>query len=180
MPPDVTIRRLRSRQDQGRYRSGIDAVFFQSSNTQTFADAAERESFRDRWLGHYLSADPEWVYLALGAEDDVAGYLVGSLTDPSRSARFADIGYFRAFAAECARFPAHLHVNLLPAYRDRGIGSRLVSAFAAAAQAAGAPGIHVMTARGARNIGFYGHNGFAELASTSAGEREIVLLGRAL
>jgi GNAT superfamily N-acetyltransferase len=75
---------------------------------------------------------------------------------------------------------AHLHVNLAPAFRNRGLGARLIEAFAARAAAAGAQGVHVVTARSARNVRFYLRCGFAELGASPWNGREAVFLARAL
>src|SRR5262249_16151450 len=76
---------------------------------RTFPPGAEREAFRERWLGRYLKGS-DVVLLALADGVGVAGYLVGALTNPSAEARFADIDYFaKDFAPLMGRFPAHLH-----------------------------------------------------------------------
>jgi hypothetical protein len=62
MPGQIIIRRFKDVKDMPGVLDGIDAVFFQSSNTQTFADAAARTAFRERWLGRYLSHDPDWAW----------------------------------------------------------------------------------------------------------------------
>jgi GNAT superfamily N-acetyltransferase len=160
--------------------SGVDDVFFQSSNTQTFADAAARAAFRERWLGRFLTHDPQWAYVAVASSGRVAGYLVASLDDPALTPRFSDIPYFAAFKELTRRYPAHLHVNLAPECRGNGLGSELVARFNADAARAGCPGVHVVTSRGARNIGFYSRNGFRELGAMGEGAREVVFLGRDL
>lgn len=180
MPPGSIICRFIELPDATSYLPGLDAVFFQSSNIQSFADDAARQAFRERWLGRYLVHDPEWAYLALTEARDVAGYLVGSLSDPARTPRFADIAYFRDFREATARYPAHLHVNLLAPFRNAGMGSRLIETFASAARKAGAPGVHVVTGSGARNLSFYARNGFAEVARWGDGRSEVVFLGRPL
>jgi GNAT superfamily N-acetyltransferase len=121
------------------------------------------------------------VLVALAASGAVAGYLVGALEDPAKQERFADIGYFRgAFRALCRRYPAHLHINLAPTFRSRGIGARLIAAFADAAADAGAPGMHVVTARDARNVRFYARCGLAELGVAPWNDRQLVFLARRL
>jgi GNAT superfamily N-acetyltransferase len=158
----------------------IDAIFFEASG-RSFPSAPERAAFRERWLGRYLQGGTDTLLLALDAEGAVAGYLVGALQDPAEQERFADIAYFRgSFRELCRRYPAHLHVNLAPAFRNRGLGARLIGAFAARAAAAGAEGMHVVTARSARNVSFYLRCGFAELGSTSFNERDLVFLGKVL
>jgi GNAT superfamily N-acetyltransferase len=103
------------------------------------------------------------------------------LEDPAGQERFGDIGYFRGeFRTLCRRYPAHLHINLAPAFRNRGIGARLIAAFADRAAAAGAPGMHVVTARDARNVRFYARCGFAELGTACWNGREVAFLGKPL
>ena len=158
----------------------IDAIFFEASGRSSAA-AAEREAFRERWLGRYLEGGTDILLVALDATGAVAGYLVGALQDPAEQVRFADIDYFRGpFRELCRRYPAHLHVNLAPRARNRGLGARLIEAFAAHAAAAGAPGVHVVTARSARNVAFYLRCGFAEQGSTRWRGRDLVALAKAL
>jgi GNAT superfamily N-acetyltransferase len=157
-----------------------DAIFFGTS-LRTFQPGPERDAFREQWLGRYLHGGTDVVLLALEGADRVAGYLVGALEDPARSPRFADLSYFRAdFADLCREFPAHLHINLAPGYRSRGIGARLIEAFAARAADAGAPGMHVVTGRGMRNVRFYDRCGFVEQRHAAWNGGEIVFLGRKL
>ena len=160
--------------------AGIDNIFFQSSNTQTFSSEAAREAFRERWLGRYLTHDFAWAYVALSSGATVAGYLVASLDDPARTPRFADVPYFFRFADLTKTYPAHLHVNLDPAFRNRGIGASLIARFTTDARDAGAPGVHVVTSRGARNVAFYNRHGFTEAGADGIGEREVVFLARTL
>jgi GNAT superfamily N-acetyltransferase len=158
----------------------VDAVFFEASG-RAFAPGAEREAFRERWLGRYLQCGSDVVLLALDGEATVAGYLVGALRDPAEQPRFADIAYFKgAFRDHCRRYPAHLHINLAPAYRGEGVGGRLIAAFAACASEAGAPGMHVVTGKGMRNVGFYARYGFLEQGVTTWNGRDIVFLGKDL
>jgi len=157
----------------------VEAIFFEASG-RTFVPGAEREWFRYRWLGRYLDAPGDPVLLAIAGET-VAGYLVGSLENPAEQPRFCDLDYYCGhFAAYCRRFPAHLHINLAPAYRSRGIGRALIDVFAALAAAAGAAGVHVVTGKGMRNNRFYERCGFELIGSTPWNGREVVLLGKDL
>ena len=81
---------------------------------------------------------------------------------------------------ENGRYPAHLHINLGPAFRSRGIGARLIEAFAAVARARGAPGMHVVTGEGMRNVRFYQRCGFVEAGRTTWNGRPIIFLARSL
>ncbi|MFC4855630.1 GNAT family N-acetyltransferase [Actinophytocola glycyrrhizae] len=61
------------------------------------------------------------------------------------------------------RFPAHLHIDLLPRLQGRGDGRRLLTALLDGLASAGAPGIHLGVARAnERAIGFYKRMGFTE------------------
>ena len=156
----------------------IDAIFFESSNKKSFESEVARAAFRERWLGRYLKHDPRYAYPAF-AGGDVVGYLVGAVDDPALASRFADIEYFAVLGELTKQFPAHLHVNIAPEFRNRGIGGRLIDRFVADAKAAGAPGVHVVTSAGAPNVSFYNRNGFSEIARAGKGG-QLVFLGRRL
>src|SRR6185312_3804607 len=116
MPTPVTVRRYLDVARNAALDGEIDAIFFESSNTKSFENDAARMAFRERWLGRYLTSEPQFVYLALSPSTKVVGYLVGSMQDQGSDERFRDLA---------KRFPAHLHVNLAPAYRGLGLGGRL-------------------------------------------------------
>jgi len=177
---DIAIRRWTDIADRERLLPALDAVFFEASGTESFASEADKQAFRERWLGRYLLHDPQWAYLAFDSNDTLIGYLIASLDDPARTPRFGDIGYFKDFAALTLAYPAHLHVNLAPACRNLGIGAKLIETFAAEAARAGAPGIHVVTGADARNVAFYARNGFRELGGSRSNSIEVVFLGRRL
>ncbi len=101
----VQIIRYADRARDAGLLAGIDRVFFESSNTQSFASEDARQAFRERWLGRYLVHDPEFAYVALARDQTVAGYLVASLDDPARTARFSDVPYFPHFANLTASLP---------------------------------------------------------------------------
>ncbi|MFN0217801.1 MAG: GNAT family N-acetyltransferase [Hyphomicrobium sp.] len=177
MPPaDLVIRRYLDLDRSESLHAGLDAVFFESSNTKNFESDVARAAFRERWLGRYLTHDPAFVYVALNSDGAVAGYLAGAVDDPALAVRFVDIGYFQTFRDLTRAYPAHLHVNLAPEHRGRGAGARLIDRFLADAKTAGAPGAHVVTSRGTRNVGFYAQNGFVERGALG----QIVFLARDL
>jgi GNAT superfamily N-acetyltransferase len=178
---DIVIRALDGRGLPAHLADQVDAIFFEASGRSGFVSPEERTAFRERWLGRYLAGGSDVVLIAQSPEGAVAGYLVGALEDPAEQERFADIGYFRAaFRDLCQRYPAHLHINLAPACRSRGIGARLIAAFAARAAAVRAPGFHVVTAKDARNVRFYRRCGLGVLGTTCWNRREVVFLGKAL
>jgi GNAT superfamily N-acetyltransferase len=156
----------------------VEAIFWQTAR-RSLPPGPERDAFRERWLGRYMQGGSDVVLLALAGRGVVAGYLVGALEDPARQPRFDDIAYFRSdFAHLTARFPAHLHINVDARFRSMGVGARLIETFAQHAGDAGAPGIHVVTGKGMRNVRFYSRCGFVERAVASWNGSEIVFLGR--
>lgn len=158
----------------------LDSIFFQASG-RDFAPGPEREAFRERWLGRYLQGGTDVVLLAMNGPHTVAGYLVGALDDPAEQQRFADVPFFRGdFRDLCRRYPAHLHINIAPAFRSSGLGARLIAAFGARASKAGAAGMHVVTGKGARNVRFYTRCGFVQLGDTVWNGNDVVFLGRSL
>jgi GNAT superfamily N-acetyltransferase len=181
MPDDIAIRVAAHGGLAPEIEAQVDAIFFEASGRSGFASPQEQAAFRERWLGRYLRGGNDIVLFAQTGEGAVAGYLVGAVEDPASQDRFADISYFRGgFRDLCRRYPAHLHINMAPAWRSQEIGPLLIAAFAAAASEAGAPGMHVVTTKAARNVRFYFRCGFAELGATSWNGREVVFLGMPL
>lgn len=166
--------------DDRQRNAEIDAIFFEASSRQSFEDDQARHAFRRMWLGRYLEQEPEHAFVALDGDGRVCGYLVGSLDDPAQRPEFAELTYFRDFARETARFPAHLHINVDREARSRGIGAALIEAFAGHLARQGATGVHVVTGLGARNVRFYERLGFSERGRATWHSGEVVLLGRRL
>ena len=66
-----------------------------------------------------------------------------------------------------ARFPAHLHIDLLPALQGRGVGREMMARLLDELRARGVPGVHLgVDARNRRAVGFYEHLGFSHLDDT--------------
>jgi len=177
--PSAAIHRL-TELDRWRQRvCELDPIFFEASLTKTFPDEATRAAFRERWLGRFLEHWPELAHVAIGADGMIIGYIIGSHADPARDPRFDDIGFYRALADRTPDYPAHLHINLAPVARSKGIGSRLIEAFVSDARAGGLPGVHLVTSRDSRNRSFYARSGFLTIAELTWGGTPIVMLGRA-
>jgi ribosomal protein S18 acetylase RimI-like enzyme len=78
-----------------------------------------------------------------------------------------------------AEYPAHLHIDLLPAFQGTGYGRALMATFCDAVAKAGAAGVHVtVVADNVPAIGFYRRLGFEPLAVDDPGP--VVYLGRKL
>ena len=84
-------------------------------------------------------------------------------------------------AAITRLYPAHLHMNLLPRLQKRGVGTKLLDRWIAAASAQGAKALHVAINRA--NTGaleFWGKMGFADLALDGLPQGRTVWMGRAM
>ena len=85
----------------------------------------------------------------------------------------------RLLWAGLPEYPAHLHIDLLPAFQGAGHGRALIDAFCAAMADAGAVGVHVcVVSENTRALGFYDRLGFTNLDVDDPGP--VVYLGLAL
>lgn len=156
--------------DRATARAALDDVFFRSSARQSFPSAEERTRFLATWTGWYLEHAAEDVLLWI-EDGRTLGYLTGCRDSAAAEALFTTIPRYTLFADQFASFPAHLHVNVHPDHRGRGIGAALVDAFAETC----GTGVHIVTAPDARNVAFYRRLGF----EWAVERRELLFLGRA-
>lgn len=141
----------------------------------------------------YAVVEPEQALVAEDAQG-VAGYLVGTLDtdrfarrleeqwwpalrqrygEPSFEPTAADRARIAAIMSPesnpadlVARYPAHIHMNLLPRLRGQGVGSALVGKWVEAARDAGVRGIHLgASASNAGGIAFWTKVGFTPLGT---------------
>ena len=155
----------------------IETIFFATSNLRNFEDQHVRDRHKERWLGRYLRVYINNFFVAISADGVLAGYLAGCLDNPALNPIFDDIGYYKLFAALCAPYPSHFHINLDARYRNLGIGSALITSFVAQAENAESPGVHVVTDKGARNVHFYERNNFRVRSTIPWSGRMIVFMG---
>ena len=147
------------------------------------------ESFADIWSGWYTDHAPESLYVAT-LDGRVVGYLTGCVDSsrapsPEQSVKAAmwrhwlflrpgTAGFFLRAAIDVMRlgrgpegetddprYPAHLHINLLPEARGAGLGGGLMRAWLERLRELGVPGCHLGTLHENENaIGFFSHHGF--------------------
>ena len=181
-PPPLRIRAFSDLEAPAPLRRQIEEILLVSANPRRVADESSRAAFLDRWLTPYLTVYPEQLLLALkeAGGGEVLGVLNGCF-DSAGAEVFRELHpYYRLFADLYGDYPAHFHVNCHPDHRDRGVGSCLVRHFVALCRDAGLPGVHLVTAPGLRNVGFYRRNGFIEAVERSEAGQTYLFLGRQL
>jgi GNAT superfamily N-acetyltransferase len=170
---------IRGPLEAGLWRKA-EEIFFLSATTQRFDSEEKRQAFLDRWTGYYREWEPQRIYLAVLGGGGVAGYLTGCRDSRLARRLYRDIPYYALFEDRFGEYPAHLHVNVHPQWRGVGVGSRLVNAFVEDCAAAHLDGVHVITAPGLPNVGFYGRCGFTHSVQRVWQERKLLFLGRSL
>ena len=120
------------------------------------------EDFRDRWLPLVAGRYPEEC--ALPGTPDAA--IVPLLHHPERM-----------LVPEVAAYPAHLHIDLLPAWQGRGYGRALMRAFLQALRDHGVAAVHLsMVSANTPARAFYDRLGFHEIRVPDPGP--VTYLGR--
>ena len=187
MPPSLNVRAFTAA-DRDAVRSiAFDTGFMGESIAWLWRD---RDSFADLVTNYYLDREPESVVVA-EQNGAVVGYLTGGV-DSQRSrgavaheirrllrrgallkpgvARFLWRSTFDVIrdrealdeALSDSRWPAHLHINLLPEGRGRGLGRRLMTTWLDRLRGANVPGVHLGTfAENHPAIRFFESCGFA-------------------
>jgi ribosomal protein S18 acetylase RimI-like enzyme len=185
--PDLRIRPYRS-QDRTAVRHIAFATGYMGEPVDWLW--GDRESFADVITKYYTDREPESLLVGECA-GRVVGYLSGCVDSRAAAgsaareiARVVRRGAFlrRGMASffwrsildlardrevrddvlRDTRFPAHLHVDLLPEGRGRGLGRRLMEAWLARLRERGVPGVHLGTfAENANALRFFGGCGFA-------------------
>ena len=156
------------------------------------------------YVGPYLKIEPQLAFV-LEDPQGVCGYALGALDsktyydaylnqwlpqirqrhpepagDPARWTRTQKV-YFDYYHPEIFlpepynQYPSHLHIDLLPHARGRGLGREMMNVLLAELSAIGSPGVHLgMGATNLRAERFYKKLGFHELASVG----DVLYLGK--
>lgn len=176
----VTIVKAEHLIDFATHLDEINNIFFESSAQRNFSSLDEKESFRNRSLGRYITSHINSFFVALDETGSVVGYLAGCLENPTNLDHFSDIAYFKDIVDLCERYPAHFHINLTGNYRNRGLGRQLVERFVEYATLHSIEGIHIVTSTYSRSVPFYKRNGFSELRTFPWNSGVAICMGRTL
>lgn len=147
----------------------------------------------------YVHLEPELAFVLDDGQGQAVGYILGTADtprfarafrttwlplvagrypEPPRSPRTPDeviAGLLhhpeRMVPPELAAYPAHLHIDLLPAWQGQGYGRRLMRTFLQALQDGGVPAVHLsMATANTRARAFYDRMGFEEIDVPEPGE----------
>lgn len=149
----------------------------------------------------YVVRHPEFAWVVEEPGGAVVGYVVGTpdtdvfeawfreewwparrqAYEPSDAATPREREILRYAAARApgalaatAEYPAHLHIDLLPAAQGKGLGRVLIDTMLQALAVEGVPGLHLgVDPRNVSAVGFYERVGFVPLPS----KPDVVLLG---
>lgn len=136
---------------------------------------------------YYVDIEPDICYVAVDENDKAVGYIYGSKDYDYYQNNFGP--YIRkvselknrAFLGEALtemfdhaiykdKYPAHLHIDILPEYQSKGFGSKLINSFCDELKSRGIKGVMLIV--GAENEGarrFYERNGFELLQTVPTG-----------
>ena len=176
------------RQGQPRDRAALFEICLRTADTG--ADATALYSDPDYpgqvWSAPYLELEPRHCFV-LDSGGEAVGYVVGTPDTmafearlerewwPALRVRYGDRQPVAAFDGRvleairtpesegelARRYPAHLHINLLPAFQSGGWGRKLIEAELDSLRRVGAPAVFLgVGLTNARAIGFYAHVGF--------------------
>jgi ribosomal protein S18 acetylase RimI-like enzyme len=133
------------------------------------------------YVDYYLEHEPHNCFVAADDEDKAVGFILCAEDyRPYREIFMRDYaprtkGFSLPMRVECLgaailpkffrkRYPAHLHINILPEYQRMGLGGKLMDALTAQLRAKGVPGVMLgVGSKNERGKNFYGKYGFKKL-----------------
>lgn len=137
--------------------------------------------FEDQWLGPYFFDFPKdsHIFLAKDETDKTIGYLIGICDSSMFLKSFSErVGVYSLYEDLFERYPAHLHINLSPECRGKGVGSDLIQAFVLFLRQENVKGVHLVTSKDARNVVFYRRNGFLFESERTPKNHTFLFLGQ--
>ena len=162
------------------------------------------------YVGAYLRFEPELAYV-LEDENGVCGYVLGALDSKVFYQRYlqewlpplqqtyarptGDRGRWNpsaqlhallfepdmVYKPELAKWPAHLHIDLIARAQGKGWGKQMIDVLLAELVARKSSGVHLgVSARNDRAIGFYQKMGFAEIMRDGPADDGTIYMARRL
>lgn len=167
------------REYQAQDYSDIVEIFWLTSAKKEFKDADEKEQFQRKYLDYYLEHS-HFIGQVFIDEDlhKVVGYIIG--VSHYHESELSEHLLLKNFIKEIKSFPSELHINFHPDFQGGGRGSQLIHAFEQACVNKKSKGIFLLTAKGARNIGFYHKNNYLSICEKNLFGSDIVFMGKSI
>lgn len=202
---DLAIRQARPGDGPGAYAVCLKTGNHGQDGEALYAD--DPDALGRIFVGPYLSFEPD-LSLVLEDAEGLCGYTLGALDsrafydryerewrpqlcarhpepegDPGRWTPAERVHYtYHHPDYYCpepyARYPSHLHIDLLPRAQGRGWGRRMMAGLMDRLRERGSPGVHLgVSALNARARRFYQQLGFEELVRRGSGDDAVVYMG---
>ncbi len=159
----------------------IKNIFYLSSSLKEFSSPERKIAFFKRWCGDYITLYPEEFFIVTDKQSPkkVLGYLSGC-ADSTRALTVLEVPGFEVFSELFSEYPAHLHINFHPDARGKGLGSKLVLAYADVLKKKNIHGLHLVTSPEAANIPFYERLGFDHQVRKDFNQMKLLFMGKIL
>lgn len=163
-----------------RKQDRIRQIFFETSSRRNFSDAAAKEDFWNKWTSYYFVHEPERILLAI-ENGEAVGYLTGAADSLSAAPYISKSNpSYEVFADQFKIYPAHLHINFTAGARGKGYGRGLIDTFITDLKKLKVGGVHVVTAPGADNVGFYKRSGFSFTVEREWNSAPLLFMGKSI
>lgn len=175
-----------------RDRDGVRKICADTAYSHYTVKQKLRECMCNMYVDYYLDEEPENVFVAVGGDGYVCGYIVAS-TDaekfiykqksvytPIIRNKVFYLGWFNAICARVShdldgKFGGGFHINVATDRQGGGIGPALLTAMALHLKKKGVKNMYLVTrSRKTRGYGFYSHYGFREVKRYFLGSRALV------
>lgn len=180
MKNDISIRSYKSSE-----RGQVQAICIATASDPAFQRKEMQELMLTAFCNYYIEKEPQNCFVAADGEK-----IVGYILCTENSAVWAELfrkeyipeespmkafyqGTISTPMKYAEKYPAHLHIDILPEYQRKGIGMQLMDALTAYLKFKGVPGLMLSVASdNEKGIHFYEKYGFRVLERTS---QEIIM-----
>lgn len=166
-----------------KLKGSLGAICLESAASPV-EEGQKRIDFLNRWVFQYLDKFPEFVFCAIeekidSDEYEVLGYIL-ACPDSIGEYKSLDQSGLDLWLAFYTDYPAHLHINCTESARGKGVGSKLLCCLEEELINQKVKGLHLITAKGARNVGFYQKNSFEVISEKEWSGTSLLFLGKVL
>lgn len=174
-----TIRRYEAKDYEGVDRVCLGAGGEDDGSNPLMQNPAVKEAMLITFSHYYTEQVPEHCYVAVDEADGVQGYVLCApdFVEYERSFRekyiegsanpaigFMAEGTIEGMRRAAEEYPAHLHIDLMPATQGQGVGTRLIHTLEEHLKEMGVPGLFLCVSTDNEGaIKFYNKLGFTEL-----------------